>query len=362
MAMKKLFLFSLLLIFAVLVSVVFADEEDDFVNALRQKREKEQKFSGKQGITEAEYRKIQQEVQQERAERFRQLINSCSNLNNEFASEIASEVIHGRYITALELCRKQEKSVNVCRQKIQEIKERWKAKCQNISGQVLIDYYYAEATDIVYKTLNYLRSMRAQVGVYGPYAGAALSGASAAISQMYPGSQFSLITGTGKIATEAGDIYFQGWNFVEFDMRDEGGLIVQVFPNKLNYTNGKYNIAFYFDPNTNHWEVVEVNLTFDAQTEKLLMSLGQGARVLDKEIIYMMDEFLHNTVFGLDLYVTSQKLLLKNDARRKIIENLFEYYAYDAYLKKVVADEARLKQQEEEQKTKKREKNKGTRK
>jgi hypothetical protein len=59
----------------------------------------------------------------------------------------------------------------------------------------------------------------------------------------------------------------------------------------------------------------------------------------------MMNDFLHNTTFGLDLFTTSEELLLRNEARRLVMENLFEYFAYDTYIKKVVAGEAKQKQQ-----------------
>jgi hypothetical protein len=341
--MKKA-LFILPLSFILAVNAV--NESFAFKDLEQMKRELE--IMKKQAILEYNYQKMRREE----AEQLKQQVNSCSLLNEEYASGIASEVVRGRYITAFEMCRKEEKSVDVCIQKIKEIKEKWKAKCQDVESKALIDYYYARAMDTVNNVLNYLQQTKARAlgslrdGYgYGSVAGAALSGASQAIAQMYPGSQFSLLTGTGKIVMDAGEIYFQGWNFVQFDMRAEGGLIMQVFPNKINFVNNKYNIAFYFEPDKKEWEVVEVNLPFDAQTEKLLMSLGQGVRVLDKEIIFMMNDFLHNTTFGLDLYVTSKELLLRNESRRLLMENLFEYFAYDTYIKKVVAGEAKQKQQ-----------------
>jgi len=289
---------------------------------------------------------------QQKEEELRQLVNSCSPLNEEYASGIAAEVIRGRYISAFELCREQEKNVDVCIQKIQEIRRKWKERCQGVAGMGLVDYYYTKAMMVVDEIQNYLKNSRLRVlrdaGGRG-YETAVLSGASKAISDIYPGSVFSLITGTGKMVIEAGEIHFQGWNFVQFDMKVKGGMIVQFFPNKINYVNGKYNVAFYFDPKTKEWEVVEVNLPFDAQTEKLLMSLGQGVRVLDKEIIYIMNDFLHNTAFGVDLYVTSEELLLKNNSRKLVIESLFEYFAFDNYIAKIKAEAKRQEKQQQQQ-------------
>jgi hypothetical protein len=305
---------------------------------------------------ELEYiEKMEQLRQQEKAlirqkEHLEQLINSCSLLNEEYSTGIPAEVIRGRYITAFEMCRQQEKNVDACIQKIQEIKEKWKARCQDVSGRVLIDHYYASFMLNVAKMLNDLKRTANKLSV-GPYSAAALAGANQALAQKYPGSTFSYITGTGKIVVDEGEVYFQGWKFVQLNKREEGGLIVQVFPQKINFVNGRYNIAFYFDPNTKHWEVVEVNLPFDAQTERLLMSLGQGVRVLDKEIIYMLDEFLRNTTFGLDLYVSSKALLLQNAARRLVAESLFEYFTYDNYIAKVRAEEKRRSKPAEPQQT-----------
>jgi hypothetical protein len=277
-------------------------------------------------------------------EELKQLVNSCTPLDEAFASSVAAEVVRGRYITAFETCRGQGMSVDACIQKMQEIRRKWKERCGKVAGMGLVDYYYAKVMVLVEDVLNDLKNRRMAVlrGIEGSgFEMAALAGASQAIARLYPGSDFSLITGTGKIVTDTGVIYFQGWRFVQFDMRSEAGLVVQYFPNKINYTSGRYNIAFYLDPRTKEWEVVEVNLPFDAHTEKLLMSLGQGVRVSDREIIYMLNEFLHNTGWGLDLFTTSEELLLRSNTRRFIMESLFEYFAFDNYIAKVRAEEKR---------------------
>jgi hypothetical protein len=337
--------FSLFLLFTVEGFAIYRDFDEmrRYFEILEERRRRQ---------AELEYIKKMEELRQQeialirQKEHLEQLLNSCTLLNKEYSTGIPAEVIRGRYITAFEMCRAQEKDIDTCLQKMQEIKEKWRAKCQNVSAQVL-DYYYSLAMLNVAKIQNNLRLSVERSGGSPAY----LVGASQAIAQMYPGSNFSLLSGTGKIVQEIGEIHFQGWNFVQYDMKEEAGMIVQFFPNKINFVNGRYNIAFYFNPNTKHWEVVEVNLPFDAQTEKLLMSLGQGVRVLDKEIIYMMDGFLRNTLFGVDLYATSKALLLQNTMRRFIAESLFEYFAFENYIAKVRAEEKRRSKPAEPQPT-----------
>jgi hypothetical protein len=62
----------------------------------------------------------------------------------------------------------------------------------------------------------------------------------------------------------------------------------------------------------------------------------------------MLNEFLHNTGWGLDLYLTSEELLLKSNSRRLVMESLFEYFAFDNYIAKVKA-EAKRQEQEKQQ-------------
>jgi hypothetical protein len=338
--------FSLLLLFTV-EGVAYNDLE----RALRQLEIIKKEFRREAEKLRRLYE--QEDALKQRKVYLTQLLDSCIE---EFSSGIALEVIRGRYITAFEMCRAQEKNIDACLQIMREIKEKWITKCRDVSTQVL-DYYYSVAMFNVSRIRDELLETVRELGWFP----AALAGASEAEARMFPGTNFSFISGSGKVVREIGEIYFQGWKFVQFDKRTETGVIVQYFPNKINFVNGKYNIAFYFDPKTKHWEVIEVNLAFDAQTEKLLMALGQGVRVLDKEIIYMMDEFLRNTGWGLDLYSTSMELLLKNTTRRLVMESLFEYFAFGNYIAKVRAEEMRRSQPAEtERKTAETERKTGT--
>ena len=264
------------------------------------------------------------------------------------------QVQYGRYISAFEMCRQQGKGVQECIQRVQEEKEKWRGRCKNADASLKLMYYTASLRGVeIKKTLEDMRNktdacIRADMstGLAALASREACAFQSQLLSKWYPGTEFSLQTGTGKVVAGDAVFHYQGWIFIRGDWQMGGGLLMQTFDNRMNFAVGSYNIAVNLKPN-GEWEVVEFNLPFDSQTEQVLLNTlsGRGVRLTNKEIIDLVNRYLHDTVWEFDLPLTFQKLLLEAAERRFFFESLLEYYAYDTYLKKVVAEEARQKQQ-----------------
>jgi hypothetical protein len=365
-----IFLFSFFLIFVMLVSVVFADEEDDFLNALRQKREKDWELRKKLQKIDAERR----DPRLARIYLFKDVIKANEELKNKAVQgclshdddKLMQQVKYGRYISAFEMCKQQKVGVQECIQKVKEIKEKWREACKDADASLKLMYYTlrlrAEEINAQLENIKNQNAACAQADASSGLAALAFREACAFQNQLigrwFPGSEFNLLTGTGKIVASDAVFNYQGWSFVRGDFPMEGGILMQIFEGRMNFIAGSYSIAVNFKTQGG-WEIVEFNLPFDSQTEQILNTLsGRGVRLTNKEIIDLVNRYLHDTLWEVDLPFTFKKLLLDADERRFLMESLIEYYAYANYLKKVVADEARLKQQtqreqEREQKTEK---------
>jgi hypothetical protein len=279
-------------------------------------------------------------------------------------------VQYGRYITAFELCKKQGKGTQECIQRVQEAKEKWRVRCKNADVSLQLMYYKAKLRAEEVKAS--LRKIAEDAPIRGLGGGGGLNALvenevyafmGQLINRWFPGSQFSLQSGTGQIVASDAVLYYQGWIFIRGDFQIPGGLLAQVFENRINFTTSSYNIAVNLKTGQG-WEVVEFNLPFDSQTEQLLLSSllgGRGVRLTNKEIIDLANKYLHDTVWEVDLPETFKKLLLQGEERRFFMESLVEYFTYDSYIKKVVAEEARQKQQQQEQQEKTVKKSKGSR-
>jgi hypothetical protein len=377
----KIFLF-LFLIFVMLVSIVFADEEDNFLNDLRQKRESEQKAREMLQQVEAS----QRGARASRIYLYKDTIRIYGELKIKaeqnclpYEDKLMLQVQYGRYISAFEMCRQQGKGVQECIQKVQEAKEKWRARCKNADASLRLMYYTAKlrAEEVKNSLENLRNKVNACIQAEMSTGLAALAHRevcafqSQLLSKWYPGTEFSLQSGTGKVVASDAVFYYQGWIFVRGDWQIGGGLLLQIFDNRMNFAADGYNIAVNFKMQGD-WEIVGFNLPFDSQTEQVLLSnLGRGVRLTNKEIIDLVNAYLHDTVWEVDLPLTFQKLLFEAGERRFFIESLLEYYAYDTYLKKVLAEETRLKQQlkereqeqeQEPQQKQKTKKSRGTRK
>jgi hypothetical protein len=251
-------------------------------------------------------------------------------------------VQYGRYITAFNLCRKQGGGIDECIERVKKVKEEWRNRCKD-PHQSLSLFYFKELARVE-QVRQKLQSMIPMGGCFGEgVAGLAAAQTCAFMSQRvaewFPGSQFNIASGTGTIVLGDGVIYYQGWQFIQREIKGGSGLIVQIFPQKINLTSGAYNIAAVF--NGGKWNVIEFNLPFDSQTEKQFLALGKGVRLTNKEIIDIVDRYLKDTVWEANLLETFQKILVSGRERAFLMESLLEYYAYDNYLQKVKADTER---------------------
>ena len=298
------------------------------------------------------------------------ITEKCMRYDND---TVLLQVQYGRFISAFETCRKQGGGIDECIQRVQRTKEEWRKRCQDAYKSFVLLYYTAKkrANDVRQTLKNIEKNM-----ILPPCAGGLCDLAtnqiyadmSQRIAQYFPGSQFNLMAGSGSIVLPDGVMHFQGWQFVQWDYKDQGGLIIQIFLQRVNFVAGGYNIGVNLKTGRD-WEIIEFNLPFDSQTEQLLVALNRGVRLTNKEIIQLVNKYLHDTVWEVDLRETFKKLLLEDTERRFFMESLLEYYAYDTYLKKVVAEGAKQKQQlkgreqEQEQKPQpKTKKNRGTKK
>jgi len=318
------------------VSADWKEVHDEYVRLLR---------------TISDIMKLEKEVQG--------IVKSCLAHNNDV---IKLNVQYGRYITAFEVCRKQGGGVDECIERIRKAKEEWRDSCKEPYQSVRL-FYYKELANAEKARLELRRwTVRENTCDRLPvYLRDSCRGAEGVrymelnrfLLQAYPGSQFNLLTGTGSIVLEDGVVYFQGWQFVQREFKMPGGLIVQIFPNKINLVSGAYNIAVVVEgaAEGKKWEVIEFNLPFDAGTEKQLVALNRGVRLTNKEIIQMVDEYLKNTVWEADLIATFKNLLLNGRERAFFMESLIEYYAFDNYIKMVRQMEERQKESISNQKS-----------
>jgi hypothetical protein len=281
-----------------------------------------------------------------------EMLKNCLNHNNDTKT---LNVQYGRYITAFNFCRKQGGGIEECIERVRKTKEEWRNRCKD-PHQSLSLFYFKELARIE----QVKQKLYSMIPMYGCGGGSGLVGLSQAqvcafmnqqIAGMFPGSNFNIATGTGTIVLGDGVVHYQGWQFIQHETRRPGGLIVQIFPQKINVISGAYNISAVF--NGGKWNVIEFNLPFDSQTEKQFLALGKGVRLTNKEIIDMVDRYLKDTVWEADLLETFQKLLLDGRERSFFMESLLEYYAYDNYLQKVKAEAERqekaLQEKQEEQ-------------
>jgi len=276
-----------------------------------------------------------------------EIMNKCLDDGND---KITAAVLYGRYISAFELCRKQGGGVDECIERVKKAKEEWRSRCQEPYSSLKLFYYkeVVRAEDVATKLRNLTK------GLDVCYGGGICELATAQmyadmnqrVAQWFPGSQFNLRTGTGTIVLGDGVIYYQGWNFVQREFKGAGGLVVQVFPWKINISNGAYYITVTVERAGKQWEVIDFNLPFDARTEKQFVALGRGVDLTNREIIQMVEEYLKNTVWEADLLGTFQKLLLGGRERAFFMESLIEYYAFDNYIKMVKAKQMEEKQKE----------------
>ena len=353
----KIFLL-LVLIFMMLVSVAFASEEDDLLEDLRRaweiRKQQEELSKWQDAIRRQDidmlliysYKNTIRALEQSK-----EIIQQCLQHDDE----LMLQVQYGRYISAFEICRRQGKGTQECIQKVYEAKEKWRQRCnKNVDVELRLLYYRLNLGAEEIKTDLKKRFVENNKDLFYQYQyGSGLVALAAReiyafynqlISRQYPGSQFDLKTGTGHLVIPGATLYYQGWTFIRGDYPTPRGVLVQVFKNRMNFAAGNYNIAVNLDANRG-WEIVEFNLPFDSQTEQILLSFGRGVRLTNKEIIDLVNGYLHDTVWEVDLPLTFQKLLLEAAERRFFFESLVEYYAYDTYLKKVIAEEERLKQQ-----------------
>jgi hypothetical protein len=339
------------------------------LNALRQKREREQKVREmlQEAITVQRPQAGYIDFLKETIKIQKQLKTRVEQDCLAYDDKLMQLTQYGRYISAFEMC-EQKGEAKECIQRVREAKEKWRKACSNADVSLRIMYHTARLrAEEVKKTLEDLRNkvdacVRAGMGISTGLAALAdrevCAFQSQLLSRWYPGSEFNLMTGTGRMVLPDGIFHYQGWIFIRGDLPQAEGLLIQVFDNRMNFAAGGYNIAVNLTPQGG-WEIVEFNLPFDSQTEQILNTLsGRGVRLTNKEIIDLVNRYLHDTVWEVDLPLTFKKLLLEAAERRFFMESLLEYYAYDTYLRKVVADEARLKQQiqreqEREQKTEK---------
>jgi hypothetical protein len=285
------------------------------------------------------------------------VVRKCLDNGND---TLMALVQYGRYISAFEFCRKQGGGVDECIERVKKAKEEWRSRCQEPYLSLRLFYYkeIVRAEDVQIRLKGLTRGLDV---CYGgglcELATAQLyADMSQRISQWFPGSQFNLRTGTGSIVLGDGVIYYQDWQFIQREFKGPGGLVVQIFPQKINMVNGAYYITIAVEsPEVvragKTWEVVDFNLPFDAKTERQFIALNKGVDfkgvdLTNREIIQMVDGYLKNTAWEADLLGTFQKLLLGGRERTLFMESLIEYYAFDNYIKMVKTRQ--MKEQEKE--------------
>jgi hypothetical protein len=366
-----IFLFSFFLIFVMLVSVVFADEEDDFLNALRQKRERDQKaremfqkvdkFTPREprkgsGVTLVQILEYVKEAMQVYVAHAVRVTENCMRYDND---TVMLQVMYGRYISAFETCRKQGGGIDECIQRVQRAKEEWRERCPSKDAFVNLKVLYYDITLKAEAYKKFLMDLRGDSPNEEPMVRFfRLKTIQENLAQMMPGTQISLDTGTGTLMTGGGAVHYQGWQFVQWTFQDQGGITVQVFPSRINFVLGSYNIGVYIDP-WKEWQLIEFNLPFDAQTEQLLLTFNKGVRLTNREIIPLVNRYLHDTAWEVLLNETFVNLLLKDSERRFFVESLIEYLAYDNYIKKVKAEAVRQKKETQQKKASKKSKQGG---
>ena len=270
-----------------------------------------------------------------------------------YENEIVAHIIHGRLITAFELCRKQGGGVEECIEKIKETREKWRKRCGKDSAYN-ISYRYKKIVKGVKEVEAWLKSIPtpSENRLMSPIARMAyFQSLNRNFAQLYPGSQFSFESGTGKVVLGGAEIYFQGWKWIQTNIYGDGGIITQVFPLRINWVMDRYNISIFIEPESLRWELIDFNLPFDMQTEKILLALNQGVRVTEKEIIRLADIFLHDTTWGLELKWFFPILLLSRELREDFLKAMVEYFTFDNYIAKVRAEEKRRSKPAEPQQT-----------
>jgi hypothetical protein len=266
--------------------------------------------------------------------------------------EITKNVINGRLISAFELCRKQGSGIEECVERIQKIREKWRQRGCGEDSAWIIRYHYNRAVARVKEIETKLRNTADphEYRLMGSIARMAyFESLNQGFAKLFPGSQFSFQSGSGKVVLGVGEIYFQGWRWVQFNVWHESGVQIQTFPGRINWVMDRYNISVYLETEPKpRWEVIDFNLPFDLQSEKVLLALGQGVRVSEREIIRLVDIFLHDTVWGLDVIAIFPPLLTQRDIKEDFLKAMVEYFTYDNYITKVKT-EAKRQEQEKQQ-------------
>jgi len=270
----------------------------------------------------------------------------CSSFEDKFVES----VIYGKQITAFEMCRKQGLSVDECIQRISSISEKWKQECSEFIGSDLKDFYLASLLVVnMVKATNKSLVDEKKLAQMSPMRRAGyLEGLNKYLAQFQPGSTFSFITGTGKVVFEQGEVHFQNWEWTQYSLIQDRGITIHMFPKRIDITLGRNAIAFHLPKLENNfeWELMDFNLPFDMQTERLLLALNKGVRITEKEIIRLADIFLKNTAWSINIMDVSKDLLASQDTRRAFVEGMVEFYAYDNYIRKAKAETMRQKKKE----------------
>jgi len=257
-----------------------------------------------------------------------------------YENEMVAHVIQGKLISAFEWCRKQGLGIDECVVKIKKIQEDWRKRCSKDSAYN-ISQRYRKAVAIVKKIEAQLKNTVVQgqkVEQMGPIERLAYFESLNKNFAQLTGSQFSFQSGTGKVILLGGETYFQNWRWIQTNIWEEGGILIQVFPRRISWVMDRYNISIFIEPETLHWELIDFNLPFDMQSEKILLPLGQGVRVTEREIIRLADIFLHDTTWGLELEWFFPALLLNREVREDFLKAMVEYFTYDSYIAKVRAE------------------------
>jgi hypothetical protein len=256
-----------------------------------------------------------------------------------YGNEMEAHVIHGKLISAFEWCRKQGWGIDECVEKIKKIQEDWRKRCSKDSAYN-ISHSYKRAVEIVKKIEAQLKDTVGQdVELMKPIERLAyFQSLNKNFAQLFPGSEFSFQSGTGKVVLAGGETYFQNWRWIQTNIWSEGGILIQAFPKRITWVMDRYNISIFLDPETLHWELIDFNLPFDMQSEKILLTLGQGVRVTEREIIRLADIFLHDTTWGLELNWFFPTLLLNREVREDFLKAMVEYFTFDNYIAKVRAE------------------------
>jgi hypothetical protein len=265
--------------------------------------------------------------------------------------EITENVIHGRLIRAFELCRKQGSGIEECVERIQKIREKWRQRGCGEDSAWIIRYHYNRAVARVKEIEAKLKNtVNPRILIDPAVAMFYFESLNKNFAQLFPGSQFSFQTGTGKVVLGEGEIHFQGWRWTQYNIWREGGILIQTFPGRINWVMDRYNISVYLETEPKpRWEVIDFNLPFDMQSEKILLALGQGVRISEREIIRLVDIFLHDTVWGLDVTAIFPSLLTQRELREDFLRAMVEYFTYDNYIAKERAAAKKRSKPEQQQ-------------